>query len=152
MKEGSPQRTDYTYFPNEQEREILAAADPQQLAEIFIHQQELLPQFLFELWRTNRQEEMFSALITTGDDLPIVPLLGDEMVVSLPLAHTKYGVTLDTCRDFLWETFNIVERAMNGKPKESPLDPDCENEIKDIVTLIVTGIEKSKQSYISKLN
>lgn len=152
MKEGSPQRTDYTYFPDEQEREILAAADSQQLAEIFLHQPEMLPQFLFELWRTNRQEEMFSALLTTGADLPVVPLLGEEMVVSLALAHTKFGVTLDTCRDFLWETFNIVERTMNGKPKESPLDPDCESEIEDIVTLIVTGIEESKQSYISKLN
>lgn len=152
MKEGSPQRTDYTYFPDEQEREILAVADPQQLAEIFLHQPEMLPQFLFELWRTNRQEEMFSVLITTRDDLPIVPLLGEEMVVSLALAHTVYGVTLDTCRDFLWETFNLVERAMNGKSKESPLDPDCEVEIKDIVTQIVARIEESKKSYISKLN
>jgi len=153
VEKDDSRKTDFSFFPEERERVIIACSSAEEMAQHMEKQPRMIPSFLHELWRNSREEEMYQAMKGVEKDLLLDALIGNHMVSSLGVAHAMCGEPIGVFRDFLRTTLTLAEKAVNDiLPNEPFEDEDILKEIDKIVEALIQTTNNVTISYKARNN
>ncbi len=97
----SPPRTDYTFWPNESEKAIIEAASSQDVVAFIERQPDMAFQFLHELWRTHRGEDMYEVVGALDPEEIAERLVDEKGIVVVSMMRAMFGEPEPKCALFL---------------------------------------------------
>ena len=146
------ERTCFTFFPEDDERQRIQVADPVRIVEYMTGDSSMIPFFLHELWRNGREREMHEVMSRMDPRILKEGLLGHNMVSSLGVAHTFQQEPIASCRDFLGTAITLAEKAINGIPHDEPLGEGMQDELDRVADLIIFRVKTDSISFKARLN
>lgn len=146
--------TEYTFFPDREEREGFVTCTPEELADVVEHQPDMSARFLHELWRTKRNRVAYEGLRRMSQDGRHIPAedFFDDLVTSSAMMCSMGGVDQEGMRTFVSDAVELVSRAANDFPLEDPLPPAVSEELTSMKASIVNAALSMYRQYKARTN